>query len=137
YCLDVEIPSDIMHDEDMRSIWATANIIIYAMNDIFSLPKELAQSQVDSLIPLLYERYGTLEAAMDRAQEMLDESIAAFELAAERLLVRYAEDEGLQLKLQQFIHGCQCACTANVNWSLDTGRYKLPRTSGGEMVVRL
>ncbi|KAL8668511.1 MAG: hypothetical protein Q9168_006865, partial [Polycauliona sp. 1 TL-2023] len=118
YCWGIEIPPDIMSDEDMRSIWDTTKLLIFMMNDIFSLPKELKQSQVDSLIPLLYKRYGTLETAMEKANQILHESVAALELSAEKLLARYGTDSELRRKIQQTVHGCQCACTANVNWSV-------------------
>lgn len=74
------------------------------------------QSQVDSLVPLLYVQCGSLEAATEKVMETLKVSIAAFEISSLRLLDRYFSDPVLHGKLLQFIHGCQCACTANLNW---------------------
>ena len=74
------------------------------------------QDQVDSLVPLLYVQHGTLEAATETIMEMLQASVATFEEASLRLLDRYFADAETHRKLVQFIHGCQCACTANVNW---------------------
>ena len=74
------------------------------------------QGQVDSLIPLLYLRHGNLEAAMDAAIVSLKTSIAAFEFSSRRLLDRYSDDTDTFVSLDKFIHGCRCACTANLNW---------------------
>lgn len=71
---------------------------------------------MDTLIPLLYARYGTLEVSMEKAIETLKTSVTAFELSAEKLLGQYGGDEELYDKLKKFVHGCQCACTANLTW---------------------
>lgn len=125
YCFGMEIPPDIMAEVDMKAVWDRTNIIISTVNDILSIRKEIMQGQVDTLIPLLYLRHGTLEAAMDNAVKILDESIAAFELSSRQLLDRHSYDTDVHLGLKKFIHGCKCACTANLNWSLISGRYKL------------
>lgn len=72
------------------------------------------QSQVDTLVPLLYARYGLLKAAMGKAMETLRRSVADFDLSAQELLGRHAMDADLQEKLQKYVHGCKCACTANL-----------------------
>ena len=76
------------------------------------------QDQVDSLIPLLYIRYGSLEAAMEEAIAILETSIAGFEMSSRQLLERYAGESELSGQLEKFVHGCRCACTANLNWRL-------------------
>lgn len=74
------------------------------------------QGQVDTLIPLLYLRHGTLEAAMDIAVKILDESVATFERSSRQLLDRHSNATDVHFGLKKFIHGCKCACTANLNW---------------------
>ena len=76
------------------------------------------QGQVDTLIPLLYIRHGNLEAAMDNAVKIVANSITAFEASSRQLLNRYSYDTNIHSKLRNFIHGCKCACTANINWRL-------------------
>ncbi|KAI4228723.1 MAG: hypothetical protein L6R36_001413 [Xanthoria steineri] len=117
YCYGHEIPPSVIEDEDMETIWNETNVIVSTMNDLLSLRKEMMQDQVDSLVPLLYVQHGTLEAATEKIMEMLEASVATFEEASLRLLDRYFADAETHRKLLQFIHGCQCACTANVNWS--------------------
>lgn len=78
------------------------------------------QEQVDTLIPLLYMQYGTLEASIDHAVRMIDSAIASFDKTASQLIDRHANDPDMQSVLQKFIHGCRCACTANMNWRSDS-----------------
>ncbi|KAI4265004.1 MAG: hypothetical protein L6R38_009716, partial [Xanthoria sp. 2 TBL-2021] len=85
-------------------------------NDLLSIRKEIKQGQVDTLIPLLYAQYGTLEVSTDKAIETLKTSVTAFELSAQKLLGRYRVDVELWGKLKKFVHACQCACTANLTW---------------------
>lgn len=74
------------------------------------------QCQVDSLIPLLYAQQGSLEATVKEVVKTLEASVLGFETSAKRLLARYFADPELHHNIQRFIHGCQCACTANLNW---------------------
>ena len=53
---------------------------------------------------------------MGSAVEILKESVAAFEVSSRQLLNRHSYDMNIQLGLSKFIHGCRCACTANLNW---------------------
>lgn len=53
---------------------------------------------------------------MDDAVGILKNSIAVFETASQRLLDFYSYDKEIHLGIQKFIHACQCACTANLNW---------------------
>jgi hypothetical protein len=53
---------------------------------------------------------------MDKAVEILSDSIATFEVSAQQLLDRHTGDLVVYLRLQKFIYGCKCACTANMNW---------------------
>ncbi|CAO1606118.1 hypothetical protein XANCAGTX0491_009618 [Xanthoria calcicola] len=138
YCFGMEIPTNVMNENDMEIIWNETNVIIAGMNDLLSVRKEIMQDQVDSLIPLLYVKHGTLEAATEDLMETLKAAIAAFEEASMRLLDRYFSDPEIHRKLLQFIHGCQCACTANLNWSIGSGRYQLgTRSLSGGMQVKL
>ncbi|KAA6411299.1 MAG: hypothetical protein FRX48_04579 [Lasallia pustulata] len=125
YCYDMEIPPPIMHESDMRTLWDATNRVISICNDMLSLNKELAQKQVDTLIPLLYIRHGSLPAAFDNAVETVKCSIQAVDSSSQKLLARYSQDPVVYDKLQKFICGCKYACTANVNWSLSTARYGL------------
>ncbi|KAI9779304.1 MAG: hypothetical protein M1816_003617 [Peltula sp. TS41687] len=108
-----------MREDDMRALWDQINVIISTTNDILSIKKEIAQEQVDTLIPLLYLRHGSIQGAVDDAMEILHSSVEAFDSTSQRLLARHHQDEVVHNKLQKFIDGCKYACTGNLNWRSD------------------
>ncbi|CAG8949918.1 hypothetical protein HYFRA_00004248 [Hymenoscyphus fraxineus] len=132
YCYGMEIPEHVMRGEKMRLLWDETNIIISTSNDILSIKKEIAQEQVDTLIPLLTQRHGSPQAAIDAAFEILSASVKSFEAVSKDLYAQYSEDQYLLLKLEKFIRGCRYACTGNLNWSLCSGRYALGDDSANE-----
>lgn len=125
YAFDMELPPSVMRNVDMRQLWDETNVIISTTNDILSVKKEVEQGQIDSLIPILYVREGSLQGAFEVAMSILEASVKAFSQCSQRLLARYAHDQQVHRALQKFITGCQYACTANLNWSLESSRYKL------------
>ncbi|GAP93173.2 putative terpene synthase metal binding domain protein [Rosellinia necatrix] len=125
YCLGITIPSEVMRCEAMSAIWHETNIIISTMNDMMSIKKEVDNSQIDSLIPLLFIQVGSVQKAIDRAAEMTTSAVQRFERAERDIKIRYGADPVLLSNLTRFIDGCKYACTGNMNWSLTSGRYKL------------
>lgn len=126
YALDMCLPQYIVDSPNMQSLWKETNIIISVYNDILSVKKEVAQNQVDSLIPLLYiANDHDPQAAIDDATKILVDAIAHFELAADALLKDSAGEKLVRADLVKFIDSCRYACTANLNWSLRSGRYQL------------
>jgi hypothetical protein len=101
-------------------------------NDILSVKKELEVEQVDSLIPLLTLELGSVQAAVGEASQTLRSSIDSFDKTAERLLSRVSYNESLKSDVQKIVDGCQYACTGNLNWSLESGRYRLGRNTPKE-----
>jgi hypothetical protein len=89
------------------------------------MKKELQVGQAHSLIPLLAVELGSVQAALDTASQMLQDSIKSVDAAADSLLARHAHDGALCANLQRYIEGCKYACTGNVNWSVVSGRYRL------------
>jgi len=137
YAFGITLPDEVMNDEDMEVIWNETNVNISTVNDILSIKKEVDQSQIDTLIPLLVVKLGSVQAAIDRATEITRESIERFEAAEKRLMEKYT-DEKTQEDIRKFIDGAKYASTANLNWSLISGRYKLGLTSmAGGVVVTL
>ncbi|KAI6781733.1 Microbial Terpene synthase-like protein [Emericellopsis cladophorae] len=137
YAFGITLPDEVMKDEDMENIWNETNIIISTTNDILSIKKEVAQDQVDTLVPLLADRLGSPQASIDCSSQIVEESVKRLDAASERLLARYAHDEKTRADLGKFIEGCQYACTANLNWSMVSGRYRLNLTTmkGGVWVT--
>ncbi|PVI05614.1 terpenoid synthase [Periconia macrospinosa] len=125
YAYQIEIPDAVYHETEMKVLWHETNMNISVCNDILSAKKELQVGQTDSLIPLLAVELGSVQSALDVASKMLQDSVIAIDAAADALLARHARDTALCANLQKFIDGCKYACTANLNWSVVSGRYKL------------
>ncbi|KAI0418367.1 terpenoid synthase [Xylaria grammica] len=126
------LPEDIMLDDFMKIIWHEANIIVSVMNDVVSIKKEIVQSQVDSLLPLLFLRYGSIQTALDHAVHIVSSSIGRLETAERDILNRYSTATAeTQEKLRLHIKACKLACTGNLNWSLVSSRYGIHSASTG------
>ncbi|KAI1268955.1 terpenoid synthase [Xylariaceae sp. FL1019] len=126
YACGISLPKKTMNDETMQRIWHEANIIISITNDVLSMKKEIAHSQVvDSVIPLLMVTLESAQAAIERAEVIVESSVQALDRAAEELLAREFSSPGVHEDMRKFIDGIKYACTANLNWSLTSGRYEL------------
>jgi hypothetical protein len=133
----IVLPSEIMIDPDMTTIWDATNIIICIMNDILSFKKEFAQGQVDSILPILFARHGSMDAALSISVDLIVQSIRSIDNSAERLLQQYGKDLILRRDLRAFIDSCKYACTGNLSWSLVSGRFQICQTTtkGGILVT--
>lgn len=105
------------------------------MNDILSLKKEIvssydlisllillahlnkAQLQVDSIVPLLLLKCGSLQAAVDEATHMAASSIDRLEAAERDTMNHYSSaTEEVQEEIRLQIKACKLACTGNIHW---------------------
>ncbi|OTB09040.1 hypothetical protein M426DRAFT_7067 [Hypoxylon sp. CI-4A] len=125
YAYGITVPEEIMNDEMMQQLWHEAAMIIHTTNDILSFKKEISQSQVASLIPLLIPQVGSVQLATNHAAEIVKSSIDRFDAIERQFLERYSTTPEVQEGVRKVIEGYKYACTANLNWSLITGRYKL------------
>ncbi|KAI1503050.1 terpenoid synthase [Biscogniauxia marginata] len=129
YASGITLSEQILNDASMQVIWHETNMIISTTNDILSIKKEIAQSQTDTLIPLLLTQLGSVQAAVNQAVEIVRLSIHRFEAAEQNILQRYSCAPDVQADIRRYVEGCKFACTANLKWSLTSGRYKLNCTS--------
>ncbi|MCJ1436765.1 hypothetical protein MMC27_006147 [Xylographa pallens] len=114
---DMQLPASIMHNADMELLWDQTNIIISTVNDLLSLKKEMACGSIQSLLPILYVKLGSIQAAVDQATKLLIASVRVFEEVAQRLV----EPQGSSTaksnpKIRAFIDGCRFYCTGNLSW---------------------
>ncbi|KAI1140476.1 terpenoid synthase [Hypoxylon sp. FL0543] len=116
YVYGITLPQQVIDDETMHQIWQEANVIIFTTNDILSFKKEVAQSQVDSLVPLLSLELGSVQAAVNQAVDIVKSAIQRFDAAETEVLERYAATPEVQEDIRKVIDGCKYACTANLNW---------------------
>lgn len=110
-------------------------MIIWIVNDMLSIKKEIAQDETDSLIPILVGQGNDLQAAMDLAFEMVQSAKRALDAAAFKLQekVKVSHCERVCNDAEKFVESCRMACTGSTNWSIESGRYKIgvPSLKGG------
>ncbi|KAI1774249.1 isoprenoid synthase domain-containing protein [Hypoxylon cercidicola] len=138
YTLSIEVPIEAMRSDLMQAIWNETNIIISVSNDILSIKKEIDQSQVDTLIPVLFLQGGSLQDAVDQATNMVRAAVERFDAAEKSMHECFAASPETLESVRRFIDNCKHGCTANFNWSMSSGRYKLPSLSKtGNMEIDL
>jgi hypothetical protein len=116
FCYRIELPRYVLEDPDMLKIWDAVNIIISLINDTLSFKKEIAQDQIDSVVPLLYLEHGSLDTAMKVVEKWTTQAVKDVDEAAASILRRYSADSALQANIQKMIDGCKYACTAKLSW---------------------
>ncbi|KAL1640030.1 hypothetical protein SLS58_007297 [Diplodia intermedia] len=116
------LPERVWADADMHTVLRNTNIHLSALNDLYSLKKEVANDAVESLVPILLANRvaPSVPAAVAHVAQYVADRSAELDQCAERLLSRYPECEG---DLRRFVDNCRCMCTGNRTWSLSTGRY--------------
>ncbi|KAI2473190.1 terpenoid synthase [Annulohypoxylon bovei var. microspora] len=125
YAYGITLSQEIMDDEAMQRIWHETNVVICTTNDILSFKKEVAQSQVDSLVALLSLELGSVQAAINHAVDIVRSAVHRLEAAESEILERYSSMPKTHEDIRRFVEACKYACTSNLNWSLTSGRYRL------------
>lgn len=114
-------------------------MVIWIVNDMLSIKKEIAQDETDSLIPILVGQGRDLQAAMDHGFEMTQTAKWSLDAAALRLKerVQASHSELVCRDVESFVDSCRIACTGSTNWSIESGRYRIgvPSLAGGVVVV--
>ncbi|KAI8293167.1 hypothetical protein K4K59_005890 [Colletotrichum sp. SAR11_240] len=135
---EVPLPIKMLADPYMKVVWDKTNIIIWATNDLLSLKKEVGQQTVDSIVPLLFREFGSLDLAVSMVVETIEKAVEDFDYAAYILTERYSGDESLTGNLKTYLNACRLNCTGNLNWSLQTGRYGVSKHAiAGGVMMRL
>ncbi|KAJ2973686.1 hypothetical protein NUW58_g8876 [Xylaria curta] len=130
FAYGISLPKEVCEDEAIKCIWDKTNVVVFTINDILSLNKEMAHSPVvDSLIPLLTVELGSAQAAIEHACHTIRFSVHAIDLAAERILAREFSTPGLRDDIRKFIDGAKYLITSSLSWSLVTPRYGLNAAS--------
>lgn len=110
---------ELRTDARLVRLMRLANRAICWSNDLFSVRKELAHGDVHNLVIVLRHAEGrSLGEAITRAAEMHDEVVRAFQ---EHAL-------GAPPAMRRIIEALGGWVRANVDWSIETGRYGEPGT---------
>jgi 5-epi-alpha-selinene synthase len=119
---ELDLPSAAYdHPVVQRLATMTNNVISWA-NDIVSLEKELRQGDVHNLALILsQEQKLSLQAAVERVAKLHDAEVSAFIALSQRLP---SFTPTVDADLQRYVSGMRFWMRANLDWSLDTVRYR-------------
>jgi hypothetical protein len=119
------LPDEVLSHPVIQELIQTATDIIAWANDLFSLAQDLKDDFHPNLVFSIQKQHGVdLQRAIDVAVEMHDEAVRHF-IALEKKLPSFGEHDE---NVATLITGVRRWIRANVDWSIQTGRYQ----EGGE-----
>ncbi|KAK2728947.1 terpene synthase metal-binding domain protein [Colletotrichum kahawae] len=128
----ISLPEEVMESEEMRELYRAAVAVVWVVNDIVSLRKEIKEGFVENLVVLL--SYGNVQKGIDGAVARLEREVAAVNEASEAAARRFA-DTPHKYHVSLLARNCKNMCMANCLWSMRTPRYCLwdvkPDADGG------
>ncbi|KAK1580056.1 terpene synthase family protein [Colletotrichum navitas] len=128
----ISLPEEVMESEEMRELYRAAVAVVWIVNDIVSLRKEIKEGFVENLVVLLSQ--GDIQKGIDGAVARLEREVAAVNEASEAAERRFA-DTPHKDHVSILSKNCKNMCMANWLWSMRTPRYCLwdikPDAAGG------
>jgi hypothetical protein len=122
----LRLPSEVYDHPDVQRLTKMTNNVISWANDIVSLEKERLQGDVHNLALILsYEQKLPLQAAVEQVGALHDSEIFAF-ISLTRQLPSFTPP--IDNDLQRYVSGMRFWMRANLDWSLDTVRYRAATT---------
>jgi hypothetical protein len=110
---------DVRHDARLAHLMQLANRAICWSNDLFSIHKELGHGDFHNLaIVLQHESALPLRDAVATAVRMHDDAVRSFEAHEQRL-----RETGAAREVHRFVDALKGWVRANLDWSIETGRY--------------
>ena len=114
------LPREVLAHPALRTLAETATDVIAWANDLFSLAQDLEDDFHPNLVFSLREERGlTLQQAIDAAVRMHDAAMCRF-LEQQARLPSFGEHDA---RVARFVTGMRRWIRANVDWSIQTGRY--------------
>jgi len=115
------LPPSLRRHSTIRSLSLMTNNIISWFNDLISYPKEIARGDVHNLVYVVHrERNISLDDAVEYVISKHNAEIREFQHASATLSSR-SRDRQIT---ERYITGLQAWIRANVDWSIDTARYR-------------
>ena len=107
----------IMASPEMIELWDSSICVTSAVNDMLSLKKEIAGSNIARMVLFVYAGVGDAQVAVDETSDFVVDSVLAFEDAAHTLLCSNITRSSKQVKqLKGVIIGCRYYITGHVAW---------------------
>ena len=123
----IALPSEVVkHPIVKRLELATINVIGWS-NDLFSFNNEIKAGNNFNLVTVLQQEYQiSLQEAFDHAAELHNTEVQLFiDLSAQ--LPSFGTE--IDANLERYLLGLRFWIRANLDWSVETGRYKINQTA--------
>jgi hypothetical protein len=123
----LKLPEAIWNGEPLNRMIREVSIGVAMWNDVYSLKKELAQMEMDNIVPLLvYHHDVSAQEAVDMVIELLRKSYDDFCAAAERLEADVQRaDAAVKKNVRVWKEACLDVLLGHVAWSMQVPRYML------------
>ncbi len=109
------------HPYFQRLMLITCNVVLWC-NDLFSLPKELAHQDMHNFaLVLRHQEDIPLQPAVDQVARLIEREVKRF-IALEARLPSFGPT--IDAMVQRFIAGLRSWMRGNLDWSLESGRYR-------------
>ncbi|KZL77987.1 pentalenene synthase [Colletotrichum tofieldiae] len=118
----ISLPEEVMASEEMQRLYHAAVAVIWIVNDVVSMRKEIKEGFVENLVVLLAN--GNVQKGLDASVARLEREIAAVNEASEAAIKRFANTPH-KYHISLLARNCKNMCMANWLWSLQTPRYCL------------
>jgi len=138
YVYRLDIPAFVLDHESMRVIWDQACMLGHLINDLVSFAKELADNQLDNIVPVLaMENKISLQEAIEIACDLVCKAHQTFEDAEKR--VPMTGNPKLDKKIRLYIQACKDLVTGELNWCCQNERYfgKNPQREGNKVFLKI
>lgn len=120
---DIDISNEIITDPDIQKLRKLTVRHVAFTNDLYSYNKEVPQHHnPNNLVYLLMHwKKKSFEEAVNEIVKILNAEVQMFVQLKEKILSTYSSPD-----LQKYIAGMESWMSGNINWSIQTTRYKIP-----------
>ncbi|MGH3086609.1 MAG: terpene synthase family protein [Rubrobacteraceae bacterium] len=124
----IYLPPEVHGHRVVSSMTRISSLSICWMNDLFSLQKELARGDVHNIVLIIQNQEGlTLDEAIKKAVEMNEDEVRSF-LELEKELPSFGP--AIDGDLQKYVSILKTRMSGNLDWSMESARYKTFTTEG-------
>ncbi|KAI9369035.1 isoprenoid synthase domain-containing protein [Aspergillus egyptiacus] len=123
YALGINLPAEVMRHPSCEEFMCISADLVLLVNDILSYKKDLALGVDHNLIFLLRSQGLSIQQAVDRIGEMLEDCYKRWYTALGNLDIW---GEKVDKQVLSFADACRNVALGNLHWSFKTGRYLGP-----------
>ncbi|RAH66566.1 terpene synthase family protein [Aspergillus aculeatinus CBS 121060] len=123
FIYDIDVSQQQLDGESMQLLWKHTSYLVHMINDMFSLRKEIADGQIENLIPVLMLNEGVdCNTAMKLAIMLVDEAAHGFHETEKHLQAQHDSAPHEEIT-EAFLEGCKNVVMGLTYWSYTGQRY--------------